>query len=135
MSSVRVVTLLFLALNSMAQPLPRPTGLYFEPLLQGQSAMLQDDGDKIIPQIANHGTPQDGGFFMIFQAVNVSAATATFQVEFFDNNGEAMNLPPAASSDDLIGTPAHGQKPYSWCTGITRPGHSGESGHASGGCR
>ena len=45
---------------------------------------------------------------MIFQAINVSAATATFQVEFFDNNGEAMNLPLAASSDDLIGTPAHG---------------------------
>ena len=108
MNSVRVVTLFFLALNSMAQILPRPTGLYFEPLLEGQSGMLQGDSDKIIPQIANHGTPQDGGFFMIFQAINVSAATATFQVEFFDNNGEAMNMPLATSSDDLIGTPAHG---------------------------
>ena len=46
---------------------------------------------------------------MIFPAIDVSAATATFQVNFFDNNGEAMNLPPAASSDDLIGTPAHGE--------------------------
>ena len=56
-NSVRVVTLFFLALNCMAQTLPRPTGLYFEPLLEGQSGMLQDDSDKIIPQIANHGTP------------------------------------------------------------------------------
>ena len=30
---------------------------------------------------------------MIFQAINVSAATATFQVEFFDNNGEARHHP------------------------------------------
>ena len=108
MNSVRVVTLFFLALHSMAQTLPRPTGSYFEPLLEGESAMLPDDGDKIIPQIANHGTPQEGGFFMIFQAINVSAATATFQVEFFDNNGEAMNMPLATSSDDLIGASAHG---------------------------
>ena len=108
MNSVRVVTLSFLAPNSMAQNLPRPTGLFFEPLLQGQSVMPQDDGDKIIPRIANHGTPQDGEFFMIFQAVNVSSALATFPVEFFDNNGEAMNLPLAASSDDLIGRPAYG---------------------------
>ena len=108
-NSVRaVVTLFLLALNSMAQTLPRPTGLYFEPLLEGQSGMLQDDSGKIIPQIANHGSPQSGGFFMIFQAINVSAATATFQAEFFDANGEAMNLPLATSSDDLIGTPAHG---------------------------
>ena len=108
MNSVRVVTLFFLALNCMAQTLPRPTGLYFEPLLDGQSGMLQDDGDKIIPQIANHGTPQDGGFFMIFQAINVSAAMARFQVNFFDKDGESMNMPLATSSDDLIGTPAHG---------------------------
>ncbi len=135
MNSARLVTLFFLALNSMAQNLPRPTGLFFEPFLEEQSAMLQDTGNKNIPQIANHGTPQDGGFFIIFQAVNVSAATATFPVEFFDNNGEPMNLPLAASSDDLIGRPAHGWDHLLCYTSITRPGHSGESCHSSGGCR
>ena len=97
--------------------------------------MLQGDGDKIIPRTANHRSPQDGGFFMIFQAVNVSAATATFPVEFFDNNGEAMKLPAAAVSDDLIGTTDHGQDHLLCDTSITRPGHSGEPGPASGGCR
>ena len=108
MNFAKAVTLFFLAINCMAQTLPRPTGLYFEPLLEGESEMLQGDSDKIIPQIANHGTPQDGGFFMIFQAINVSAAMATFQVNFFDKNGESMNMPLATGSDDLIGTPAHG---------------------------
>ena len=108
MTFVRAVALLLLALSSMAQTLPRPTGVYFKPLVDGQPEMPQGDGGKIIPQIANHGTPQDGGFFMIFQAINVSAATATFQVNFFDRNGESLNMPLATSSDDLIGAPAHG---------------------------
>ena len=53
---------------------------------------------------------------MIFQAINVSAAMATFQVEFFDKNGESMNVPLAASSDDLIGTPCP------WISGDALPG-------------
>ena len=65
-------------------------------------------GDEIIPQIANSGTPEDGGFFMAFQASNVSTTMATFQVEFFDSNGEFMNMPLATSPDDLIGIPARG---------------------------
>ena len=65
-------------------------------------------GDTIIPQIANSGTPQDGGFFMIFQASNVSTTMAEFEVDFFDSNGESMNMPLPTSPDDLTGTPASG---------------------------
>ena len=65
-------------------------------------------GDAIIPQIGNSGTPQDGGFYMIFQASNVSTTMATFQVEFFDSKGQSMNMPLPTSPDDLSGTPARG---------------------------
>ena len=41
----------------------------------------------VLGQIGNSGTPQDGGFYMIFQASNVSTTMATFQVEFFDSKG------------------------------------------------
>ena len=40
MNFTKTVTLLLLVLNCMAQTLPRPTGLYFEPLLDGQSGIM-----------------------------------------------------------------------------------------------
>ena len=99
--------------------MPRPAGPYFEPLLDWQyrgqyrAGISKRDiviapGDSIIPQIANSGTPQDGGFYMIFQASNVSTTMAMFQVDFFDSNGESMNMPLPTSPDDLTGTPARG---------------------------
>ena len=105
--------LCLLTLNLMAQTVPRPAGPYFEPLLDWQSGISKRDiviapGDSIIPQIANSGTPQDGGFYMIFQASNVSTTMAMFQVDFFDSNGESMNMPLPTSPDDLTGTPARG---------------------------
>ena len=113
------VMLCLLTLNLMAQTVPRPAGPYFEPLLDWQyrgqyrAGISKRDiviapGDSIIPQIANSGTPQDGGFYMIFQASNVSTTMAMFQVEFFDSNGESMNMPLPTSPDDLTGTPARG---------------------------
>ena len=111
----RVITLFLLTLSCMAQTLPRPAGPYFEPLLDWQykaeiskRGIVIAPGDSIIPQIANGGTPQNGGFFMIFQASNVSTTVATFQVEFFDSNGESMHMPLPTSPDDLTGTPASG---------------------------
>ena len=47
----------------------------------------------IIPQIANSGTPEGGGFFMIFNAVNVTSGPATVTVEFFDSQGAPMSMP------------------------------------------
>ena len=47
----------------------------------------------IIPQIANSGTPESGGFFMIFNAVNVTSEPATVTVEFFDSQGAPMSMP------------------------------------------
>ena len=59
----------------MAQTLPRPAGPYFEPLPDWQykaaialRGIVIAPGDETIPQIANSGTPQEGGFFVIFQA-------------------------------------------------------------------
>ena len=115
MNSAKAVTLFLLALSCMAQTLPRPAGPYFEPILDWQykaaiapRGIVIAPGDTIIPQIANSGTPQDGGFFMIFQASNVSTTMATFQVDFFDANGESMDMPLPTSPDDMIGTPARG---------------------------
>ena len=94
MNSARVVTLFLLTLSYMAQTVPRPAGPYFEPLRYWQyragipkRGIVIAPGGSIIPQIANSGTPQDGGFYMIFQASNVSTTMATFQVDFFDSNG------------------------------------------------
>ena len=115
MNSAKVGMLFLLALSSMAQTLPRPAGPYFEPLpdWQYKAGIVQRGiviapGDAIIPQIANSGTPQDGGFYMIFQASNVSTTMATLQVDFFDSNGESMDMPLPTSPDDLTGTPASG---------------------------
>ena len=115
MNSARVATLFLVALSSMAQTVPRPAGPYFEPLLDWQyragilkRGIVIATGDSIIPQIANGGTPQDGGFYMIFQASNVSTTMATFQVDFFDSNGEFMNMPLPTSPDDLTGTSTRG---------------------------
>ena len=47
----------------------------------------------IIPQIANSGTPESGGFFTIFNAVNVTSGPATVTVEFFDSQGAPMSMP------------------------------------------
>ena len=74
MNTTRVAALFLLALSSMAQTLPQPAGPYFEPLpdwqYRGQyrAGISKRDiviapGDSIIPQIANSGTPQDGGFY------------------------------------------------------------------------
>ena len=115
MNTTRAITLFLWALSSMAQTLPRPAGPYFEPLPDWQykagiapRGIVIAPGDTIIPQIANSGTPQDGGFFMIFQASNVSTTMAEFEVDFFDSNGESMNMPLPTSPDDLTGTPASG---------------------------
>ena len=115
MNSAKVIMLFLVALSCMAQTVPRPAGPYFEPLLDWQyrAGISKRDiviapGDEIIPQIANSGTPQNGGFFMIFQASNVSTTMATFQVDFFDPKGESMNMPLATSPNDLTGTPARG---------------------------
>ncbi len=117
MNFAKMVTLFLLALSSMAQTLPRPAGPYFEPIPDWQSkaaisppGIVIAPGDTIIPQIANSGTPQDpaGAFFMIFQAGNVATTMATFQVDFFDTNGEPLNMPLAAHADDLTGAPATG---------------------------
>ena len=115
MNSARAITLFLWALSSMAQTLPRPAGPYFEPLPDWQykagiapSGIVIAPGDTIIPQIANKGTPQEGGFFMIFQASNVSTTIAEFEVDFFDSNGESMNMPLPTSPDDLTGIPASG---------------------------
>ncbi len=109
------VMLCLLTLNLMAQTVPRPAGPYFEPLLDWQyrAGISKRDiviapGDEIIPQIANSGTPQNGGFYMIFQASNVSTTMATFQVDFFDPKGESMNMPLPTSPNDLTGAPARG---------------------------
>ena len=98
MNPARMAALFLLALSSMAQTLPRPAGPYFEPLPDWQykagiapRRIVIAPGDTIIPQIANRGTPQDGGFYMIFQASNVSTTMATLQVDFFDSNGESMD--------------------------------------------
>ena len=115
MNTTRAITLFLWALSSMAQTLPRPAGPYFEPLPDWQykagiapRGIVIAPGDTIIPQIANSGTPQDGGFFMIFQASNVSTTMAEFEVDFFDKNGESMNMPLPTSPDDLTGMPASG---------------------------
>ena len=114
MNTTRAITLFLWALSSMAQTLPRPAGPYFEPLPDWQykagivRGIVIAPGDTIIPQIANSGTPQDGGFYMIFQASNVSTTMATLQVDFFDSNGESMNMPLATSPDDLTGRPVSG---------------------------
>ena len=115
MNSTKVGMLFLLALSSMAQTLPPPAGPYFEPLPGWQykagivpRGIVIAPGDAIIPQIGNSGTPQDGGFYMIFQASNVSTTMATFQVEFFDSKGQSMNMPLPTSPDDLSGTPARG---------------------------
>ena len=115
MNSARAITLFLWVLNCMAQTLPQPAGPYFEPLpdWQYKAGIVQRGiviapGDAIIPQIGNSGTPQDGGFYMIFQASNVSTTMATFQVEFFDSKGQSMNMPLPTSPDDLSGTPARG---------------------------
>ena len=112
MNTTRAITLFLWALSSMAQTLPRPAGPYFEPLPDWQykaviapRGIVIAPGDTIIPQIANSGTPQDGGFYMIFQASNVSTTMATLQVDFFDSKGESMNMPLATSPDDLTGRP------------------------------
>ena len=115
MNTTRAITLFLWALSSMAQTLPRPAGPYFEPLPDwqykagiGQRGIVIAPGDTIIPQIANGRTPQDVGFFMIFQASNVSTTMAEFEVDFFDSKGESMNMPLPTSPDDLTGTPASG---------------------------
>ena len=115
MNPARSITLFLFALSSMAQTLPRPAGPYFEPIPDWQSkagiephGIVIAPGDEIIPQIANSGTPQDGGYFMIFQASNVSTETATFTVNFYDGNGASMSMPLATSPDDLIGRSASG---------------------------
>ena len=115
MNFARAAALFLLALSCMAQTLPRPAGPYFEPIPDWQykaaiepRGIVIAPGDTIIPQIANSGTPQDGGFFMIFQASNVATTMATFKVDFFDANGESMSMPLAASRDDLTGTSASG---------------------------
>ena len=115
MNSAKAATLLFLALSSMAQTLPRPAGPYFERIPDWQTkatlsppGIVIAPGDEILPQIANSGTPETGGFFMIFQAGNVSETMATFEVNFYDANGVSMNMPLAASPDDQTGTPASG---------------------------
>ena len=115
MNYARAVTLFLWALSSMAQTLPRPAGPYFEPLPDWQykagiatRGIVIAPGDGIIPQIGNSGTPQEGGFFMIFQASNVSTSMAEFQVDFFDSKGESMNMPLPTSPDDLTGIPASG---------------------------
>ena len=115
MNFAKMVTLFFLALSCMAQTLPRPAGPYFEPIPDWQHkaaiaprGIVIAPGDTIIPQIANSGTPESEGYFMIFQAVNVSTTTATFQVDFFNGEGESLNMPLPTSPDDMIGTPARG---------------------------
>ena len=115
MRFMTLVTLFLFALSCTAQTLLRPEAPYLKPLPNGQlKAGLSPHhiviayGDEIIPQIANSGTPQEGGFYMIFQASNVSKEMATFEVNFFDANGESMNLPLAEGPDDMIGTPASG---------------------------
>ena len=108
MNSTKVGMLFLLALSSMAQTLPPPAGPYLEPLPGWQykagivpRGIVIAPGDAIIPQIGTSGTPQDGGFYMIFQASNVSTTMATFQVEFFDSKGQSMNMPLPTSPDDL----------------------------------
>ena len=117
MNSARGVTLFLflLAVSSMAQTLPRPAGPYFEPIPDWQSkagieprGIVIAPGDEILPQIANSGTPESGGYFTMFQAVNASTETATFRVDFYDADGEPMSMPLATSTDDLIGLPASG---------------------------
>ena len=115
MNYARAVTLFLWALSSMAQTLPRPAGPYFEPLPDWQykagiatRGIVIAPGDGIIPQIANSGTPQEGGFFMIFQASNVSTTMAEFEVNFCDSKGESMNMPLPTSPNDLTGIPASG---------------------------
>ena len=115
MNFTRVAVLFLLALSSMAQAMPRPAGPYFEPIPDWQTkatlsppGIVIAPGDEILPQIANSGTPDTGGFFMIFQASNVSETMATFEVNFYDANGESMNMPLAENSDDMTGTPASG---------------------------
>ena len=90
MNFTRVAVLFLLALNSMAQAMPRPAGPYFEPIPDWQTkatlsppGIVIAPGDEILPQIANSGTPETGGFFMIFQASNVSETMATFEVNFY----------------------------------------------------
>ena len=125
MNTTRAITLFLWALSSMAQTLPRPAGPYFEPLPDWQykagivRGIVIAPGDTIIPQIANSGTPQDGGFYMIFQASNVSTTMATLQVDFFDSKGESMNMPLATSPDDLTG------RPFSGFQGTLSPGGYG----------
>ena len=118
MNPAKAAALFLLAqscMGCMAQTMPRPAGPYFEPIPGRQSKAATEPpgiviapGDEIIPQIANSGTPQAGGYYTMFQAVNVSTERATFRVNFFDGNGEPMSMPLAESPDDLIGVPASG---------------------------
>jgi hypothetical protein len=50
-------------------------------------------GDEILPQVANGELGGGQKFFMIFQAVNVSDGPASFEVAFFDGDGDPMTLP------------------------------------------
>ena len=114
-SLLKAAALILVAVSAMAQTLPRPTGPYFEPIPDWHSKagiepahIVIAPGDEILPQIANRGTPQEGGYFTMFQIVNVSEESARFTVSFFDGDGEPLRIPLAVHADDMTGTIATG---------------------------
>ena len=72
-------------------------------LAQLQPKRFVNIDESIIPQVANGGTLA-GGYFTVFQFVNVSPGLATVRVEFFDSTGEPMSLPLSSGPTDLTGT-------------------------------
>ena len=64
-------------------------------------------GHLIIPQIANAGTRQ-GGYFTAFQVLNLSRSTATYQIQFFNSNGQPMRMPLSTYFYDVSGDPSFG---------------------------
>ena len=87
----------FLVAQTGAGQIPLPRRPFLQPLEVGKgpyrSSNFVNPGDWHIPQIANSGTPESGGLFMMFSAVNVTSGSATFTVEFFDSQGAPMSMP------------------------------------------
>lgn len=51
--------------------------------------------DSLLPQIANAELAGGAIFFTLWQALNITDSTASFEILFFDGNGDPMTLPLA----------------------------------------
>ena len=50
-------------------------------------------GDVLLPQMANGELAGGHTFLTLWEALNITDSTASFEVRFFDGNGSPMTLP------------------------------------------